>query len=246
MNFWHTTVVQVKIITLEITFGPTPSPSASPSPVATAAPGDTDATTKKDTDATTKKDTDATTKKDTDATTKKDTDATTKKDTDATTKKDTDATTKKDTAATTKKDTAATTQRGTFSPQMTTKIVSPSRTFKPPVAGPASSPVSSPAPDPPSSGRTCPGRALIEKCNIDCTSLQSFGCTGSNVEARETTGGTFETTWSIGEGSDGDDCNIKCPKEDNLDVTTTCKLNGEKMEWSLPEILNTKCGSSPN
>jgi len=39
MNFWHTTVVQVKIITLEITFGPTPSPSASPSPVATAAPG---------------------------------------------------------------------------------------------------------------------------------------------------------------------------------------------------------------
>jgi len=214
MNFWHTTVVQVKIITLEITFGATPSPP--PSPVPTAAPGDTDATTKKDTDATTKKDTDATTKKDTDATTKKDTDATAKKDTDATTKKDT----------------AATTQRGTFSPQMTTKIVSPSRTFKPPVAGP-------------STGTRCPARTLINKCKIKCGTVTCSGGLG-NALGTSADNGVSTTTWKVPEGPDGATCTLTCPEEDNLKETTKCSKNAEgKMEWSLPEKLKAKCEASP-
>jgi len=214
MNFWHTTVVQVKIITLEITFGATPSPP--PSPVPTAAPGDTDATTKKDTDATTKKDTDATTKKDTDATTKKDTDATAKKDTDATTKKDT----------------AATTQRGTFSPQMTTKIVSPSRTFKPPVAGP-------------STGTRCPARTLINKCKIKCGTVTCSGGLG-NALGTSADNGVSTTTWKVPEGPDGATCTLTCPEEDNLKETTKCSKNAEgKMEWSLPAKLKAKCEESP-
>jgi len=191
MGFWHMTVVQVKIITLEITFGSTPSPP--PSPVVTAAPGDTDTTTKKDTDATTKKDTDATT------------------------------------------------QRGTFSPQMTTKKVSPSRTFKPPVAGP-------------STGTRCPARILINKCKIKCGTVTCSDGLGSDIETGSTTdvavGGialaTETTTWKVPEGPDGASCVLSCPKENNLKETTKCSKNAEgKMEWSLPEKLKAKCEASP-
>jgi len=123
---------------------------------------------------------------------------------------------------------------------MTTKIVSPSRTFKPPVAGP-------------STGTRCPARTLMNKCKIKCGDVQCSDGLGSNIATGSDTtvvgSITIETqtaTWKVPEGPDGATCTLTCPEEDNLKETTKCSKNAEgKMEWSLPAKLKAKCEASP-